>query len=344
MINLSKFILYEYLVRSSQFILAILSVWTGSLHAQSDFDLTQRLFNEALYNPAATGNHFTTSIFLQGRTQWVGLEGAPTTQAVSFDTYAEPIRSAFGFSITGDQIGFTNSNNARLAYSYYFAVTNRSFLSLGISASLLNRSMSANGALVDDLSDQELYYWNTSEYSQDFDFGVEYKGPIKAGIAIRHLGTLPSSNHFPPLSRNVWAYASSRFNMAGISAEPAVSYMYRNKISRYEAGALFYFMKTNRAFEFCDRFWMGGMVRFHGQFALLAGATVSKKMRVGYSFDYGTGDLALISKYGTHEIFLAWQFNRIFYKDKLCPAYRNARYDTKGKKKFMEKIRDHFSM
>lgn len=322
----------------------ILLLLAGPLCAQSDFDLTQRWFNEALYNPAATGNSFTTGVFLHARTQWVGLEGAPTTQAVSFDTYVDHINSAFGVAVTGDQIGFTSTYNGRLAYAYYFAVTRKSLLSFGLSASLLNRTMNANGALVNDLDDQELYFGNASEYSPDFDFGLEYKGPVKIGAAIRHIAPLSSSKHFPALSRNIWVYASSRLNLSTISVEPTASYMYRDKISRYEAGALFYFLKTNRALDYNDRFWLGAMARFHGQFALLAGASVSKKMRIGYSFDYGTGDLALISKFGTHEIFVAWQFNRIFYKEKLCPAYKNSRFDSKSKKKFMDKIKYNFSM
>jgi type IX secretion system PorP/SprF family membrane protein len=145
-------------------IISFLLVMEGEYcKAQSDFDLSQRHFNEALYNPAATGNTFTTSVFMHARTQWLGLDGAPTTEAISFDSFLTRFNSAVGLSVTGDQIGFTNTYVARVAYAYYIPVFAQSLLSFGISASLLNRNQDASGALVDDLTDRELYFADISE-------------------------------------------------------------------------------------------------------------------------------------------------------------------------------------
>lgn len=314
--------------------------------AQSDFDLSQRWFNESLYNPAATGNSFATDIFMHGRAQWVGLEGAPTTEALSFNTYIENIRSGFGFGITGDQIGFTNTYSGRASYAFFFPTGKASYLSLGLSAALISRNRNAAGALVDELDDPDLYFGNASHVSPDFDFGVEYKGPVKIGASVRHLGTLPSKD-FKRYALNLWTYASTRFNVsAGLSVEPVISYMYREKISRYEAGFIFRFyeLRSKQNYEYHDKFWIGGMLRLNRQFTVLAGMEITKNLRAGYSFDYGAGDLAMISEKGTHEIFIALSFNRIFQKKELCPAFKNSGYDTKAKKKFMERIRYKFEI
>jgi type IX secretion system PorP/SprF family membrane protein len=313
--------------------------------AQSDFDFTQRWFNESLYNPAATASSFGTDIFMHARAQWVGREGAPTTEAISVNSYFEGIRSGFGFSATGDQIGFTNTYSGRLSYAFFMPTGTASYISFGLSAAIVSHNQNAAGALVDELDDPDLYYGNISHMSPDFDFGIEYKGPVKVGASIRHLGST-SSVEFKKSAYNIWAYAGMRINVRqNLSLEPTISYMYRERISRYEAGMIFHFYGLDRdGYDYKDKFWIGGMVRFHGQYAILAGLEITKNIRAGYSFDYASGDLAQISEKGTHEIFIALSFNRIFQQKELCPAFKNSGYDTKAKKKFMEKVRYKFEI
>ena len=80
--------LYKRLLSYSIFVLI-----ASAVSAQNDFDLTQRWFNETLYNPASAGNNFSTGVFLHTRQQWVGISGAPTTVAGTFDTYVETLSS-----------------------------------------------------------------------------------------------------------------------------------------------------------------------------------------------------------------------------------------------------------
>lgn len=306
-----------------------------STYAQSDFDLSQRWFNESVYNPAATGNSFTTSIFLHARKQWIGLDGAPITGVVSGDVYLENIQSAVGFSISGDKIGFTKTYNVRAAYAYYIPIGERSAISMGLSASLFHRNRNFDGVIMEP-DDPQVLLNNKSEYAPDFDIGVEYQGLFKLGFAIRHLLDVNSSDDdaWPTHSRNFWAYASTRFNASyNLSLEPSVSYAYRDKINRTEAGMLFYFLRSDPNRSYNDKFWLGAIYRFNSQFSLLIGTQITPQLRIGYSYDHGLGDLGGLSKWGTHEIMIGWQFNRIFYKESQdCPAYRSRSYSSPGKK------------
>ena len=312
--------------------LAILALIAVHAKAQSDADLTQRWFNESLYNPAAAGNSFTTGLFLHARQQWAGMPDAPSTQAGTFDTYVETMNSGFGFTFSADKIGPTRSYNARLAYAYYLAFAARSSLSVGLSAGLLSRSRNVSNTVIDDQNDPVWLAGNASEMSPDFDFGAEYRGLFKLGATVRHIGVQPSNNNLPKYSTNIWVYASSRFNAASsLSIEPIASFTYRDAIYRIEGGLLCYFFKTQGRDTYNDRFWLGGVYRSDNNFALMAGMNITPKIRLGYSLDYGAGEVMGISKYGTHELFLAFQFNRIFYKDQLCPAYRNSNAARKRK-------------
>jgi type IX secretion system PorP/SprF family membrane protein len=292
--------------------------------SQSDFDLSQRWFNESIYNPGATGNSFSTGVFLHSRAQWVGTAGAPVTNAISADTYVNEINSGFGLAVTTDQIGYLSSWAAKLAYAYYIPLGDKMSLALGLAGYLQNRNSNISPDMLDQSNDPALSYSKFNEYSPNFDFGLEFIGPLKIGASVRHLLKYETVNSFfKAQSMNFWTYASSRFNVSSsISLEPAVSYMYRDNIGRIEGGAIVYFLKSVARSKYNDRFWLGGMYRLNNQFAILAGVNPSPKIRIGYSFDYGTGDLATISKIGTHELFFSWHFNRIFYKDKECPAYR----------------------
>ncbi|MDR2424538.1 MAG: PorP/SprF family type IX secretion system membrane protein [Prevotellaceae bacterium] len=292
--------------------------------AQNDFDLTQRWFNETLYNPAAAGNNFSTGVFFHTRQQWVGVSGAPTTLAGTFDTYVETLSSGFGFSFAADKLGSVSSYNARLAYAFYIPVGESLSLSLGMSGGMLFRSRRIGA---DNQDDPSAIYGNVSENSPDFDFGFELRGPFKLGASVRHLAAQSPQYNLPKHSVNVWTYVSSRLNLSeSLSVEPLFSALY-NSFYRVEFGSLVYFLKNTTRDIYNDRFWAGLLYRTGrgGVFALLAGINISPKIRLGYSFDYATGELATIAKAGTHELFLSFYLNRIFYKDELCPAYRNYR-------------------
>jgi type IX secretion system PorP/SprF family membrane protein len=294
--------------------------------AQSDFDLTQRWFNETLYNPAAAGNNFSTGVFLHTRQQWVGISGAPSTHAGTIDTYIESLRSGFGLTFAADKLGSVSSYNTRIAYAYYLQLGERAVLSLGMSGGFLFRTRRVSGSGSESLDDPSLPYGNVSDNSPDFDFGFEFKGPFKLGASIRHIAAQPPKYNLPRHSINVWTYASSRFNLTeSLSLEPLASVLFNESSYRAEVGALFYFYKTERKNTYSDRFWLGALYRTGNTFAAIAGVNLTPKIRLGYSFDYALGELSSIAKGGTHELFLSFYLNRIFYKDETCPAYRSYR-------------------
>jgi type IX secretion system PorP/SprF family membrane protein len=294
--------------------------------AQSDFDLTQRWFNETLYNPASAGNNFSTGVFLHTRQQWVGISGAPSTHAGTVDTYIEDLRSGIGLTFAADRYGSISNYSTRLAYAFYIPIGEKAVLSLGLSGGILARSRRVSGSGSENPDDPSWSYGNVSDYSPDFDFGFEFKGPFKLGASIRHLAAQPPKYNLQKHSINIWAYLSSRFNLSeSLSLEPLASILYNESSYRAEAGALMYFLKTERRNTYSDRFWIGALYRTDNSFAILAGVNLTPKIRLGYSFDYGTGNLATISKIGTHELFLSFYLNRIFYKDETCPAYRGYR-------------------
>src|SRR6478672_8126774 len=87
----------------------MLTCYTG--FAQQDSQYTQYMYNTINVNPAYAGSRGVMSIFGLHRTQWVGIEGAPETNAFSVNTPINNSNLGIGLSFVNDKIGPTDENN-----------------------------------------------------------------------------------------------------------------------------------------------------------------------------------------------------------------------------------------
>ncbi|WP_299801331.1 PorP/SprF family type IX secretion system membrane protein, partial [uncultured Maribacter sp.] len=71
-------------------------------YAQQDAQYTQYMYNTISVNPAYAGSRGVLSIAALHRSQWVGLDGAPTTQTLNFHT---PVSKnvGLGLSVVNDE-------------------------------------------------------------------------------------------------------------------------------------------------------------------------------------------------------------------------------------------------
>jgi type IX secretion system PorP/SprF family membrane protein len=116
----------------------ILSISTS--YAQQDAQFTQYMYNTININPAYAGSRDVMSIFALHRTQWVGLDGAPTTNTVSINTPVTGSNVGLGLSIINDKIGPSDENNIAIDFSYTIYTSDTYKLAFGLkaSANLLN--------------------------------------------------------------------------------------------------------------------------------------------------------------------------------------------------------------
>jgi len=96
-------------------ILALIS--TSTIFGQQDPQYTQYMYNMEVINPAYAGSKGVTAIGLLGRTQWVGVDGAPRTTTLSINS---PVGRAvgLGISIIHDEIGPVKESNVFADFSY----------------------------------------------------------------------------------------------------------------------------------------------------------------------------------------------------------------------------------
>jgi type IX secretion system PorP/SprF family membrane protein len=101
---------------------------------QQSPQFTQFMFNNMVMNPAYAGAEETLSATLLNRSQWSGVENAPSTQCFSVHTLLRPEQVGLGLSVIRDQIGVHSNTNIRTNYAYHLQVRKNAILSMGLQA------------------------------------------------------------------------------------------------------------------------------------------------------------------------------------------------------------------
>jgi type IX secretion system PorP/SprF family membrane protein len=103
--------------------------------AQQEEQFTQYMFNRPGYNPGYAGSDgglcFTSII----RNQWIGLEGAPQSQLITFNTLLSNTRVGLGGTIMRQTAGLSEKLTLEGMYAYRIPFA-RGILGIGIQASL----------------------------------------------------------------------------------------------------------------------------------------------------------------------------------------------------------------
>lgn len=105
----------------------------GWMAAQSNIRMSNYWLDAFFINPAALDGALSPLRIAAGhRSQWVNFEGAPRTYLLAGAYYHDEMRSQFGLHAVFDQIGYTSTIDAGLAYAYS-ARWNNLDLNMGLS-------------------------------------------------------------------------------------------------------------------------------------------------------------------------------------------------------------------
>lgn len=159
----------------------------NALNAQQDAMFTKYMFNSLVYNPAYAGAKDHMSIGLLHRTQWWGIDGAPTTQSLTLHTPMKNERVGIGFSAINDDIGPTHTIQANLSYAYRIPV-GKSKLSIGIQGGVMNWRADWSKLSLEDQVDEAYAESDPSYWLPNFGAGVYFYNPkFYVGLGVPHL-------------------------------------------------------------------------------------------------------------------------------------------------------------
>ena len=276
--------------------------------AQQDAQFTQYMYNTININPAYAGSRGALSIFGLYRTQWVGLDGAPKTSAISVNSPIDNSNLGVGVSLVNDGIGPTNENSLSADLAYTVQTSSDFKLSFGIkgTANLFNLDVSKlNPEVQDDPRFQDL----ESKFSPNVGAGV-YWHSDKAYIGFS-VPNFIETNRYSDNDVVIYKSKMNYYLIAGyvfdldhyqyIKFKPAV-------LTKMVEGAPLQ-VDVSANFMFMDKFVLGAAYRWSAAMSVMAGFQVSDGLYIGYGYDHETTSL---NKYnsGSHEIFLRYEFFR----------------------------------
>lgn len=289
-------------------IIILLLLVTVSGFAQQDSQYTHYMYNTININPAYAGSRGVTSIFGLHRTQWVGLDGAPTTNAFSINTPLQNSRLGLGVSFVNDKIGASDQNNIAVDLSYTIPTSEKYDLSFGIKASadLLNVDYTRLDRY--DMSVPTFQNNIDNKFSPNIGAGVYYHSDkLYLGLSVPNFLTV---RHFDDNGSTTVQDRLHYYLMGGyvFDVSPTVK-LKPSVLTKMVSGApLQVDLSTNVLLQ--DKFSLGLSYRWSAAVTAMAGIQVTDGLLVGYSYDFDTTSLENYNS-GSHEIFLRFELFNI---------------------------------
>ncbi len=290
-------------MKTNSIIILLLLVMVSGF-AQQDSQYTHYMYNTININPAYAGSRGVTSIFGLHRTQWVGLDGAPTTNAFSINTPIQNSRLGVGLSFVNDKIGASDQNNISADLSYTIPTSENFDLSFGIKASadLLNVDYTKLNRY--DLTDPRFQNNIDNKFSPNIGAGVYYHSDkMYVGFSVPNFLTI---NHFDDNNSSTVEERLHYYLIGGYVFElsPTVK-LKPSFLTKMVSGAPVQVdVSANVLLQ--DKFSLGLSWRWSAAATAMAGIQVSNGLLVGYSYDFDTTSLGNYNS-GSHEIFLRFE-------------------------------------
>ncbi len=294
--------------------------------AQQNVQFTQYMFNKIYYNPAVAGTGGAICINALHRSQWVGFDGAPTTQNINGNIPIRAVHGGFSVSVINDQIGFFQNIEAGLGYAYQLELA-RGTLGFGASVRFINNAVNNADWRPADQSvpDFGIPAQAASGLSIDPTFGIYYNSDkIWAGVSSLNLVETTAA-----LNGNIGSvgYRNARhyYLMAGYNWEiPASNWIIMpSTLVKTDARSSPTF-DVNIMGMYNNKFWGGVTYRLQDAVGVNIGYQILPSLKAGYSYDIATGDLSSQGG-GSHEIMLKYCF-RIEIPPREKGSYRNPRF------------------
>ena len=270
--------------------------------AQQDAQYTQYMYNTITVNPAYAGSRGVLSLFGLHRTQWVGIDGAPVTNAFSMHTPIENSRVGIGATFLNDKIGPTIENSISVDVSYTIPTSETYKLSFGVKGMGSFMNLDASQLNPTDQNDPE--FQNYSKFYPNIGAGVYlHSNKTYLGLSIpKFIDTKRFNNN----DLKIFTQSITYYFIAGhiyqlnpeIKFKPAL-------LTKIERGTPLQ-VDASATFMFNDKFVMGASYRWDASVSVMAGFQVSDGLYIGYAYDLETTKLRKYNS-GSHEVFLRFE-------------------------------------
>ncbi len=279
---------------------------TATLSAQQDAQYTQYMYNTVSVNPAYAGSRGHISVAALHRSQWVGLDGAPTTQTFNLHSPIGYRGVGLGMSVVNDKIGPTSETNFDIDFSYTIWTSSEGRLSFGLKAggNLLDVRFSELNQFT---TDPNLATDIDNRFSPNFGAGVYYhNNKFYAGLSVpRFLET----SHFDESSLSTAKEQMNFYFITGYVWELNEFLKFKpTLLTKLVQGAPLQ-VDVSANFLMSDKFVLGAAYRWDAALSAMAGFYVSEGFFAGIAYDREVTELGNAAfNNGSFEVILRYDF------------------------------------
>jgi len=294
-------------------ILGFLSVITVS--AQEIPQFSQNMFNKLANNPGFAGSRGNIATSVLHRSQWMGIDGAPSTQNFSIDAELPSLYGGVGLNIVKDNIaGFSNLGlQASYAYRTELGVGQ---IGMGMSIGMFQSGL--DGGFLNPVipGDDAIPQGDVKGSALDLGAGVYYNTQdVYIGISSAHL-TEPTIEWTNGQDFNTERHY---FLIAGYTHDLNPVLLLHPSIYLKSDGTTSQ-LDINTNLIYNNKMWGGVSYRLDEGLIFLAGMNVNEDLRFGLGYD-----VTMLNPLGNSlEVMLGYNF-KINY-DKPVSKYKNPRF------------------
>lgn len=276
-------------------------------------------FNALALNPAQAGTTVSPQISGLSRWQWSGIEGAPNTNTLSFNTpYKQNV--GFGATVISDKLGPVSDFYLGLDYGYHVRISNKLKLSSGLRLGIINHRV--------DLTNRQIVDQNDPAFKTNLNTGFRINPGLGfllsgenffAGISMPRLlrysfGSIQNVSAFKDVNHTfLYGGWNKRINEE-VTFRPSVNINFSPDAPvSLDVNAM---VTVKRVLD------MGLMVRGGDAIGLIFGYKISPSLYLGYSYEYPTSVIKRVS-FMSNEIALRFTTGSIDNKRVLTPRYFN---------------------
>lgn len=291
-------------------VLLCLGLYTNTTYGQQDAQYTQYMYNPLSVNPAYAGSRDVLSIVGLYRSQWVGLDGAPTTMNFSLHS---PIgkKVGIGVNVTRDEIFIADETFIDIDFSYTLTTSETGRLAFGLKAGahLLNIDSSKLNTGPFNNGDPDTQINIDNKFSPQIGAGTYYyTDKFYFGLSVPNI---LQTEHFDESSNNnnSSATADERVNyymLTGyvfditdaLKIKPAL-------LTKLVQGSPLQ-VDVSANFLIHDKLTLGAAYRWSAAVSGLVGFQVSDQIMVGFAYDRETTELQQYND-GSYEVFVRFE-------------------------------------
>lgn len=264
---------------------------------------SQYMLNGFLLNPGMTGNVDYIPLRLTVRQQWVGIDEAPSTQAISGHYLMNNKHFGVGGYLYNDMFGPMRQTGIQLSAAYHIPLGTDMKLGLGLGFRGFQFEFDETNAVIIDEGDPIINRAKQTAYAPDADFGAylyDNEGKYFAGISATQLIELDmkiGNAEASSMVRHYYLMGGYKFKVSdAVDIEPSV-------LAKATERSPFN-IDLNVKGYFKKNYWFGVSYRSDNDLIAVIGIKFDKFL-FGYSFDYPFSNINNYSS-GSHEIMIGF--------------------------------------